>query len=143
MWNYFDKADLFLITTNSFIANNGELVMGTGIAKQAKEKYPSLPLAAGKVILESCGHLGLYGCYISKKWPKGKIGLFQTKKHWQEKSTVDIIKRSLFDLDFWLIGRHDKVVCLNFPGIGYGGLERSEVLPLLEFLPANVWIYQQ
>lgn len=140
MWDDYHKADLFLITTNSFV-KNGKLVMGAGIAKEAKNRFPDLPLQAGKRILKQCGNLNSYGLLVSENWPKNKIGLFQTKRNWQDKSSIEIIKRSLYDLDFWLIGRDDKIVCLPFPGIGNGGLSREEILPLLEFLPDNVWVY--
>ena len=143
MWDDYDKADLFLITTNSFIKKNGELVMGRGIAKEAKDRFPQLPVYAGKIIKEKCGHLGVYGFYVSRHWPLTKIGLFQTKRHWRDNASIDLIKMSLTGLDFWLIGREDKIVCLNFPGIGNGGLERDQVLALLEFLPDNVKVYER
>ena len=35
-------------------------------------------------------------------------------------------------------------VCLNFPGIGHGRLERDEVLPIIKLLPdsVEVWEYE-
>lgn len=35
-----------------------------------------------------------------------------------------------------------KKIHLNFPGIGNGGLKRSNVLPLLERLPDNVKVWE-
>ena len=35
--------DAICCTTNKIVKNNGELVMGAGIAKQFKAKYPDLP----------------------------------------------------------------------------------------------------
>jgi hypothetical protein len=143
MWQHYNKADLFLITTNSFIKADGELTMGAGIAKEAKERFPSLPLQAGNIVKQYCGHLGKYGLYVSKHWPATKLGLFQTKFHWRDSADIDLIKRSVTMLDFWLIGRDDKTVCFNFPGIGNGGLDRDIVKPLLDVLPSNVFIFER
>ena len=38
MWDSWDDADLFLITTNAVIKVNGELVMGRGIALEARQR---------------------------------------------------------------------------------------------------------
>lgn len=47
MWSAYDDADLFLITTNSTLKKNGALLMGRGIARQARDLFPGLDLALG------------------------------------------------------------------------------------------------
>ncbi len=47
MWTAYEPADLFLITTNSTIRRDGALVMGRGIARQAKERFPDLDVTLG------------------------------------------------------------------------------------------------
>lgn len=43
MWDCFGKVDLFLVTTNPIVNAKGELVMGRGIALEAKKRFPELP----------------------------------------------------------------------------------------------------
>lgn len=50
MWRAFDDADLFLITTNAVLKSNWALVMGRGIAKQARDRFPGIDLAIGRQI---------------------------------------------------------------------------------------------
>jgi len=45
LWEY--PADARVITTNGFVKNNGEAVMGRGCAREAARKYPRLPLFWG------------------------------------------------------------------------------------------------
>jgi hypothetical protein len=40
MWSAYPQADLFLITTNSTLKNDGCLVMGKGIALEAAQRFP-------------------------------------------------------------------------------------------------------
>ncbi|MCZ7671791.1 MAG: hypothetical protein M5U34_34010 [Chloroflexi bacterium] len=51
-------ADLFLITTNSTLTRPNKLVMGRGIALQAKERFPGLDTALGRQIGTACGSYG-------------------------------------------------------------------------------------
>jgi len=138
MWSEYATANLFLITTNSTINTKGQLVMGRGIAKEAADRYPKLPLQAGQIIQKYCGNLGIYGLYISKHWPKTKLGLFQVKRNYKDKAELDLIQRSINMLDFWLIGRDRLQVHLNFPG---GGLAYEEVYPIVNVLGDNVVIW--
>lgn len=43
IWNYLYKYPI-VITTNGFVKNNGQLVMGKGIAQQARDKFKNLEL---------------------------------------------------------------------------------------------------
>ena len=50
MWDAYDDADLFLITTNASLKQNGALVMGRGIVRQARDRFLVLDLALGREI---------------------------------------------------------------------------------------------
>lgn len=133
LWHY--PADLYFVTTNSYITKNKELVMGRGAALQAKNKYPELP----KVAATTIQHLGYYGLRIFPQW---KIGLFQVKYNWSNPAQLRLIRNSandLFDFAQWFYG----IIVLNFPGIGNGQLNRADVLPLIEILPDNVIVCEQ
>lgn len=126
-------ADIILVTTNSFVKNNGELVMGAGAAKEAKRLYPELPKQLGVTI----PHLGKYHLRFL---PNG-LGAFQVKYDWQHPASIDLIAGSSYLLrDFanMFVG----TIALNFPGIGNGKLDRDRVLPVIGILPDNVHVYE-
>ena len=137
MWSVFGNTDLFLITTNPIIRKDGAVVMGRGIAKQAKDKFPRLPYDFAATLRNqpdmNVDEIGKYdGQYI---------GYFMVKSHWREPARLSIIAESCTQLsqssNLWTR------VDLNFPGIGNGKLKREDVLPLLQGLPDNVHVWEK
>jgi hypothetical protein len=136
-------ADLFCITTNSFIRNDGSLVMGAGIARQARDKMPGLAQNAGDKIKEACRHLGEYGTLLPDT--SSCLALFQVKTHWKNKADTQLIAQSAADLSSHLQDYGpDYEVHVNYPGIGNGGLDRGDVAPIVTAWPSNVhvWTYR-
>lgn len=88
MWTAYEPADLFLITTNSTIHRDGALVMGRGIARQAKERFPDLDVTLGRHIQALCGNQGEYGLLVSPRWPAAKLGAFQVKRHYSQTAST-------------------------------------------------------
>ena len=142
MWSIWSKTDLFLITTNSFVKHTGQLVMGAGIARQARDRFPGLDTTLGQAIRETCGHLGEYGLFISPRWPATRLGLFQVKRHWSTDAILDLIHQSADQLTQWASTHPDCRIDLNFPGIGNGRLSPDQVLPVIKQLPDNVHVWQ-
>ncbi len=145
MWDRFGKVDLFYITTND-IVRNGRLVMGAGIAKEARDRLPGIDrdLANNKYIMEN--ELKLK-CLIHSLWLTDKVsqivGTFQVKEHFKDRASIEIIKHSCHLLLAEISNRPTMTVALNFPGIGYGGLNKDEVLPIISILPDNVEIWEK
>jgi hypothetical protein len=127
------------VTTNSKVVN-GSLVMGAGAARQAKERYPDLPAAAGQRILETCGDGGWYGWMVFRR-DERRIGLFQTKTMFIPPASLDLIAYSVERLSKWCKRHPTLRVAMNYPGVGLGGLSREQVAPLLVRLPNQVVIY--
>lgn len=142
MWTAFASADLFLITTNSAIRKDGVLVMGRGIARQARERFPGLDAALGKQILNGCGNLGQYGLLVSPRWPAAKLGAFQVKAHYSQPADLKLIRHSTAMLCAWCAAYPDAQVVLNYPGIGNGRLRRETILPIIAQLPEQVTIWE-
>lgn len=138
MWSAFDSADLFLITTNSTIKRDGSLVMGRGIAKQARDRFKGLDFALGQRIK----NLSTYGLLISENWPESKLGAFQTKWHSNLPSNPALVGYSIGKLEQFIADNSVMNVHLNFPGIGYGGLDKELLLRTLAVLPNNVYIWE-
>lgn len=131
LWTY--PADMRFVTTNSYVNSRGELVMGRGAALQAKQRYSDVPKLAGKYIF----HLSKYGlCHI----PQYQLGLFQVKYHFKDRADLDLIRYSFGLLEMYA-AQTCGTIAMNFPGIGYGGLDRNDVLDVMrEYELPNVVI---
>lgn len=144
MWDIFGKTDLFLITTNPVRKKDGAVVMGRGIALEAKVRFPQLPYDFGRE-LDRAEAEGEHNCSsgIIGVYDNQLVGYFMTKSHWQLNSEITIINDSITDLLLsWQAHKHYNRIDLNFPGIGNGKLKREDVLPIIEQLPDNVHVWE-
>lgn len=141
MWSAWDKVDLFLITTNATVTKNQCLVMGRGIAGEARARFPGLDMMLGGEIRYVAGWR--YGLLVSSQWPEKKLGCFQVKVDWRDKADMELIGLSAAMLCRWCEKHPKATVALNFPGIGNGRLAREDVLPLLAELPDAVEIWER
>ena len=152
MWDVFGKTDYFLITTNPIRKKDGGVVMGRGIAKEAKDRFPRLPYDFGHCLRfmeypnytpDLMRYTGIIDIYDGQR-----IGYFMVKDHWAADAKLAIIEASVNSLlermrlrdgsGRFISHRYD----LNFPGIGNGKLSRGDVLPLLQVLPDNVHVWE-
>lgn len=115
------------ITTNGDVNSKGQAVMGRGVALQAKHFVPGIErmLAASirefgnrtNIIAEQYGANGKLYTYVS----------LPVKSHWQEKADIDLIIRSVNELEILATIRDWPRVALPRPGCGNGGLEWHQV----------------
>ena len=143
VWSVFGKTDLFLITTNSFIKRDGRLVMGRGIALEATKRIPHVAKVFGDKVTSRCGHLGNYGLLIWKRRKEQSIAIFQVKRFFSDSAELELITMSAKQLASLAEKYPDARFDLNFPGIGFGKLNREEVLPIIEQLPDNVHVWSR
>ena len=129
-------ADMWIVTTNSTLTKSGALVMGKGAALQAKQRFPYIDDICGCQIKQEGLVLKTYGLLVILP----NFGIFQVKKHWSERASLDLIRRSATDLRYLAQDAPYYKFRMNFPGIGAGGLTRDQVEPLLQDLPDNVII---
>lgn len=135
MWDAFGQG-IFMITTNPIIKKDGSVVMGRGIALEAKTKYPDLPYHFGLALAETkYRKIGMIGTFDNVP-----IWWFMVKHHWRLPASLDVIKESI-ELVKYI--KSTTRVDLNFPGIGNGKLAKEQVLPLLEELPNNFHIWEK
>lgn len=159
MWGHYDpdtKSELWLFTANGRLKQGTDiLVMGKGAAKQANDLVPGLDRHFGELLrmfawpmkyaglpADQAPVAFLYGLMIDPYWPTQNIGAFQTKLHWQHDSTIALIAFSTGQLWKWCQTHRNITINLNFPGIGLGGLHRDMVLPIIEWLPDNVVVWE-
>jgi hypothetical protein len=75
--------------------------------------------------------------------PDQLVGLFQTKLHFSHRARFDLIYWGLHYLKKWATAYPDSIACINFPGVGLGGLYPDEVALLLRVLPKNVEVWSR
>lgn len=147
MFDHFDEADLFLVTTNSYVRKDGSLVMGAGAAKQLRDRVRGIAHNFGQKIREGCGHLGEYGIItagkpMGKYMPETETGAFQVKTDWQNQADTRLLAGAAKQLTN-MLGRRspDWTVFVNYPGIGNGGLSKTDVAPIINGWPDNVHVW--
>ena len=138
MWDMWEQECKFLITTNSTIKANGALVMGRGIALEAKTRFPGLDLTLGQAILGVCPSLGRYGLIVGRK-----LGIFQVKYHYRDAADLRLIAYSTQMLHEYSLQHPNMLINLNYPGVGWGHLTEEQVSPVIQTLPDNVIVWQR
>lgn len=143
MWDVLDQSQLFLITTNSYVRRDGNLVMGRGIALEAAKKYPHIPKKAGEWILHNNLHEKFYG--LLPDLFDNNIGLFQVKLHYFAAADLNVINNSCKMLSYWVNEKQLTNINMNYPGIGAGKLSKASVRKVLDEhlcdLPITIWEY--
>jgi hypothetical protein len=134
----FRAPGFIIVTTNSFLTSEMKLVMDRGAAWQLKMKMPGIDEIFGKMIHESCGHLGRYGLIFHKRY-----GAAQVKCRFNERANLELIRASMMMLETVANKERKKIFNINWPGIGNGGLKKSQVRSLLRDLPDNVHVWER
>lgn len=142
MWDAWDDTDLFLFTSNNVVTRYEALVMGAGLARDVRDRWPGVDKILGAEVRKTTAE-GFYGLLLSPNG--GKLGAFQVKYHYKEKADLDLIKKSTAQLAEYANANPGKRIDLNFPGIGNGGLDPTSVIWLINELPENVhiWRYEE
>ena len=113
LWSY--PADYRVVTTNGVVREStGELIMGKGVALEARKRFPGLPAKLGRWVT-------LYGsrCFLCRE--EGLIS-FPTKYHWADLSSIQLIMESARQI-VAIADKYDILsVAMPRPGCGNGGL---------------------
>lgn len=121
IWDFHKYGEIVCITTNGFIKQNGDAVMGRGTARQAVEKFPKLPTELGLLL----GSKGNHVHYL----PKYRLITFPVKRTWNEDARLNLIERSCLELVSLADSMCHKSMSLKFkyylpmPGCGNGNLK--------------------
>jgi hypothetical protein len=124
IWELHKKNKWVVVPTNGYVKHNREAVMGRGLARQAKDKFPELPHELGEKLL-------VFGNVVFV-FPNQHVVTFPVKHHWQSKASIELIKRSALDLYHQLtLWKIDEIY---IPRVGCGNGQRSwdEIQPLIE-----------
>lgn len=122
LWTYL--CDARCVPTNGIIKSDGSLVMGAGVAKAANRRFPGLARRLGELVGSRHGNIPFYFDDIG-------IISFPTKRHWRDKSSLELIARSANHLK-WIADEHRlSKVALPRVGCGMGGLDWKDVKSVL------------
>lgn len=128
--NIFEQVDAYAIgfTSNGVVKRQGgDLVMGAGVAKLFKEKYPVLPKIFGELVRTKGNHV-----YFTAHYGAPLIFSFPTKKHFAEKADLKLIEQSAKELVIYVTEQKFNIVYLCKPGCGLGGLDwETQVKPVI------------
>jgi len=148
------ECDALCITTNGFVKNNGEAVMGKGCAKQAAEYWPNIPKQLGTLIKQYGnrvhGLMVVEGVAIVSFPVKPEMNPLLADKsevvrHMQSKyklgdqvpgwacvADINIIRRSAQELVHLANSSGWKKILVPRPGCGAGELSWTNVKPVLD-----------
>ena len=115
------------------ITTNTVGIMGAGLAKQAKHKYPDI-YQPYQSACQSKIHTTNQPLLI-KRSEKPQVLCFATKQHWKNKSRPEWIEQGLQ----WIINNQEEIKSIAIPplGCGLGGLDyKTDLRPLyIKYLP--------
>ena len=139
IWSRWNHTHLLLVTTNSDVKKDGSLVMGAGIARQARDRFPGIERAFGARV-QGYGP-SPYGLLVSERWPVARLGAFQSKISWRDPASETVIALGVEKLIAWCRKNYGCRVDLAAPGIGLGNLSFERMEELVRPLPTDVHIW--
>jgi hypothetical protein len=134
-WSY-GPVDARCITTNGHVTAAGNAVMGRGVARQAKDRYPGIHMVLGPMLRQYGHHVleVLPAVAPGKGWGRPALLSYPVKPHitstcapstpcWRNNASLDLIIRSAYELVELTDARRWSRVLLPRPGCGAGGLD--------------------
>lgn len=136
------EADARVITTNGFVTSRNENVMGTGCAKEAKERWPQLPTLLAERLRATGNHVYVFHPQDLDPQPAFDLVTYPVKPvmtddgqpGFRAKGDPKLIRRGAAQLVALANAFGWQQVALPRPGCGSGGLDWRQVRPWLEDL---------
>ncbi len=122
--NIFDDPGIVVIPVNTVG------VMGAGLAKQAKERYPLAERAYRSALRLDCLEIRqVFPVYL----PEKSLLLLPTKKHWRNPSELAYVKQGLMSLTRYMLREPFKRIAIPKLGCGLGGLAWTDVYEQISY----------
>jgi len=129
IWDFYEtnQSSIIVITTNGSINRRGRAVMGSGVAREAAERFPLLRNELG-------AEIEIYGNKLNY-FPKYRLITFPVKKNWEVRADPKLIKKSLKELVTLVkkgsIAERNTIYMVR-PGCGSGYLSWKDVKGILK-----------
>lgn len=115
------------VTTNGIVKNNGDAVMGAGIAKECANLFPDIPRKLGNALTAGGNRVYDLGL-VFRHNREFRLYSFPTKSHWKEDSDINLIRKSCVELSMEC-SRSGIMKCyLPKPGCNNGHLDWESVV---------------
>ena len=126
IWFWHKMGHSIVVPTNAGWKSDGTNVMGAGIAKQAAEKFPCLPLEYGRLCQQKVSHVVL---------PEYKLVLVPTKPlvsakpflSWKQDADYKVVENSLYWIQDHILEVRTPKLYVPILGSGAGKLEKREI----------------
>lgn len=130
MWDFAKDGNWIAVTINKVVKDNGRLVMGAGVADQARKRYrnPDIDLIFGKEIRR-----GVEVPFMT--YPDARIYGIPTKNHYKDRTSIQLLNEGAAHLeriiDESLFAENKPKVVCPLLGAGAGGLSPTLVFGLM------------
>lgn len=133
IWDFHHLNNYVVIPTNLGWNKQKENIMGAGLALQAREIFPELPVKYGKFLMENPVHHGvvLYKDYNIICFPTKKRNTEQPWLSWQQKSDLELIEKGCVNLAE-ITKNINKTIAIPMVGCGCGELHPNDVRKILD-----------
>lgn len=137
LWDYYNNDRyLICITTNGFVKRNGDAVCGRGCAYEATQRIENF----ARILGERIQKLGNVAGVMQTEPDEWGVFVFPVKHRWWEEADKSLIVESARTLANHALQNPQTLYILPRPGCGNGRLQWTDVKPLIEFLPDNVFV---
>lgn len=123
IWKYWMNDCVIVIPTNGFVKKDGSLVMGRGLALQAKNYIHNIEYILGNLVKE----FGNTVYYIKE----AHIFSFPVKHNWWEKADLELIEKSCNRLSTSIENIITPIIMPKI-GCGNGKLNWKDVEPIIK-----------
>ncbi|SEA72666.1 hypothetical protein SAMN05660420_02985 [Desulfuromusa kysingii] len=135
LWEHHSNGAVVAITTGGLLLKDGRCSMPRGCARQAADRFPTLPYTLASQIRNFGMHVFDLG---------QRIVSFPVEDSPFENPSLQIIERSCRELVELVEFKQWPRIIVPRPGCGHGGLTWNEVKPILErYFDARFYIIQE
>jgi len=124
LWEYWERGDWIVITTNGSIRHDGACVMGRGVALQAAQRFPNLPYRLGDRITS---HGNVVHVFTDLR-----LFAYPVKNAWMQRADLELIREGALRLSNLALAMNLGTIFMVRPGCGNGGLSWDVVKPIIE-----------
>lgn len=129
LWDYMGKGWIVVPINLGVTTHMGVATMRTGVAAQARMRYPFVPYLVYHLLVQGGQSQQVYVLYATGLPLMGGLIFCPTRTDWHAHATVDLVEASVIALARLPL---DGLIYLPLLGCGYGRLEETRVMPILK-----------